>query len=133
MRHSSNSYCKSKCLNPSPDRFYPCISKVLSIIEESLLMCWQVGMGDPHAVVFHLPEGHGEVPSLSSGITEGTSNTGLGPSDNLVEQIMLQMRGYLVDNDVRIIELTSKTLKAFVSLILLILFLRFRVVALIDR
>lgn len=74
-------------------------------------------MGDPHAVVFHLPEGAREDPFLFSGITEVTTNTGLGASDNLVKQIMLQMRGYLIDNDVQIIELTSKTLKVFISLV----------------
>ncbi|KAG0604904.1 hypothetical protein M758_9G018000 [Ceratodon purpureus] len=71
-----------------------------------------VGMGDPHAVVFHLPEGTGEDPFLS---TEVTTNSELGASDILVKQIMLQMRGYLVDNDVEIIELTSKTLKGLLS------------------
>lgn len=74
-------------------------------------------MGDPHAVVFHLPEGTGEDPSLSSSVTEVTTNTELGASDILVKQIMLQMRGYLVDNDVEIIELTSKTLKVFIPLV----------------
>jgi hypothetical protein len=79
-------------------------------------------MGDPHAVVFHLPEGTGQDLSLSSGVTEVTTNAEVGASDNLVKQIMLQMRGYLVDNDVQIIELTSKTLKVLVVLVLLLLF-----------
>lgn len=65
-------------------------------------------MGDPHAVVFHLPEESGEDSSLTS---EVTTSAELGAPDNLVKQIMLQMRGYLVDNNVQIIELTSRTLK----------------------
>lgn len=77
-------------------------------------------MGDPHAVVFHLPEESGEDSSLTSGVTETTTNAELSAPDNLVKQIMLQMRGYLVDNNVQIIELTSKTLKVFVSLVFLI-------------
>lgn len=76
-----------------------------------LFIFWQVGMGDPHAVVFHLPEESGEDSSQASNITEVTSLAELGAPDNLVKQIMLQMRGYLVDNNVQIIELTSRTLK----------------------
>lgn len=68
-------------------------------------------MGDPHAVVFHFPEESSENSSLTSGVTEVIKNAELGAPDNLVKQIMLQMRGYLVDNNVQIIELTSRTLK----------------------
>lgn len=70
-------------------------------------------MGNPHAVVFHLPEEPEEDLSRSSAITDVTMNTELGPSDIFLKKIMIQMRGYLIDNNVQIIELTSKTLKVF--------------------
>lgn len=74
-----------------------------------------VGMGNPHAVVFHLPEEPEEDLSRSSAITDVTMNTELGPSDIFLKKIMIQMRGYLIDNNVQIIELTSKTLKGLLS------------------
>lgn len=86
-------------------------------------MVLQIGMGDPHAVVFHLPpRNNGDYPmhfpgrvEIGTGATV-TTDAELGVSDNLVRAIMLQIRGYLVDNNVQIIELASKSLKVIYSM-----------------
>jgi hypothetical protein len=80
---------------------------------------WQVGIGDPHAVVFHLPKKPEEKSNgLAAGVgianTTVTIDAQLGVSDNLVRQILQQIRGYLIDNNVHIIDLAAKTLKVFV-------------------
>jgi ataxia telangiectasia mutated family protein len=79
-----------------------------------------VGIGDPHAVVFHLPKKPEEKSNrLAAGVDIAnatvTIDAQLGVSDNLVRQILQQIRGYLIDNNVHIIDLAAKTLKGLLS------------------
>lgn len=76
-------------------------------------------MGDPYAVVFHLPSDfHNHSPQFpGTEIGRGptiTTTEELGVTDKLVKHIMLQIRGYLVDSNVQIIEMASRTLKVII-------------------
>lgn len=77
-------------------------------------------MGDPYAVVFHLPgDFYNNSPQFAgTEIGRGptiTTTEDLGVTDKLVKHIMLQIRGYLVDGNVKIIEMASRTLKVIMK------------------
>ncbi|BBN18785.1 serine-protein kinase ATM [Marchantia polymorpha subsp. ruderalis] len=85
-----------------------------------------VGVGDPHAVVFHLPEKiHEYHTSLlhespvsqmeTRHIKDVSVDPELGLSDDLLKSIVLQLRSYLTDSDVGVIQLAYKTLKGVLS------------------
>lgn len=79
----------------------------------------QIGMGDPYVVVFHLPGNFCNFSPQFPGTEIGrgptiTTTEELGVTDKLVKHIMLQIRGYLVDSNVQIIELASRTLKVII-------------------
>ncbi|KAG6545650.1 hypothetical protein Mapa_012835 [Marchantia paleacea] len=85
-----------------------------------------VGVGDPHAVVFHLPEKiHEYHTSLlhespvsqmeTRHIKDVSVDPELGLSDDLLKCIILQLRSYLTDSDVGVIQLAYKTLKGVLS------------------
>ncbi|KAL3675793.1 hypothetical protein R1sor_025741 [Riccia sorocarpa] len=85
-----------------------------------------VGVGDPHAVVFHLPEkiddyhvGFLDGPSISHPESGNDKDVNLDPelglSHDLLKCILLQLRSYLFDSDVKVIQLAYKTLKGVLS------------------
>lgn len=84
-----------------------------------------MGVGDPHAVVFHLPEKiHEYHTSLlhespvsqmeTRHIKDVSVDPELGLSDDLLKSIVLQLRSYLTDSDVGVIQLAYKTLKVLI-------------------
>ncbi|KAL2608088.1 hypothetical protein R1flu_026661 [Riccia fluitans] len=85
-----------------------------------------VGLGDPHAVVFHLPgKSHGyhtdllEETSISHMESRHNKDVSVDPelglSDELLRCILLQLRSHLFDFDVNVIQLAYKTLKGVLS------------------
>ena len=83
----------------------------------------QIGIEDPHAVVLGLPESNDWVPFVHPGIlTSLGSDQSCGVSEDLCRMILLQLKNYLIDEDVLVVELAAQTLKVnyyFASLLLL--------------
>ena len=71
-----------------------------------------MGIKDPHAVVLGLPENSDCVPFIHPGntLSMGTEQTN-GVSEDLCKMILLQLKNYLIDEDVLVIELAAQTLK----------------------
>lgn len=64
----------------------------------------QVGIGDPHGVVFHLP-------IESKSVHEHNFHLGTGISDDLLVAIMRLLKKYLMDDSVKIIDIASQALR----------------------
>lgn len=78
----------------------------------------QVGIGDPHCVVFHLPRdsiymhacrpiNHG---SGSGSATEFNFHLDAGISEELLIAVLKFLKKYLMDDSVQIVDMTSQTL-----------------------
>ncbi|CAM6085267.1 unnamed protein product [Calypogeia fissa] len=84
-----------------------------------------VGVVDPHAVVFHLPDMNNELTTdlletangynTAGQVNATTVDSGWELSDGLLRCIILQLRSYLIDSDVHVIQLASLTLKGLLS------------------
>ncbi|OWM90493.1 hypothetical protein CDL15_Pgr014796 [Punica granatum] len=75
----------------------------------------RVGIGDPHCVVFHLPEGSSgihvceHVNSESASEVNFTLNTSI--SDELLVALLKLLKKYLMDDSVVIVDMTSQVLR----------------------
>ena len=74
----------------------------------------QVGIGDPHCVVFHLPGNssniHVREPINQSSATEGTFLIDSGLSEELLVALLKLLKKYLMDA-VKIVDMTSQALR----------------------
>ena len=71
-----------------------------------------MGIKDPHAVVLGLPENNDSVPFVHLGNTSSMGTEQInGVSEDLCKMILLQLKNYLIDEDVLVIELAAQTLK----------------------
>ncbi|XP_031372225.1 serine/threonine-protein kinase ATM isoform X2 [Punica granatum] len=79
----------------------------------------RVGIGDPHCVVFHLPEGSSgihvceHVNSESASEVNFTLNTSI--SDELLVALLKLLKKYLMDDSVVIVDMTSQVLRGILS------------------
>ncbi|PIA61953.1 hypothetical protein AQUCO_00200149v1 [Aquilegia coerulea] len=78
----------------------------------------RVGIGDPHCVVFHLPEEASQTPLLQplglGGDPElSLNNTGI--QDELLVTLVRLLKKYLLDDSVNIIDMTSRALQGILS------------------
>lgn len=64
----------------------------------------QVGIGDPHGVVFHLP-------IESKSLHDHNFHLGMSISDELLVAIMRLLKKYLMDDSVKIIDMASQALR----------------------
>lgn len=79
----------------------------------------QVGAGDPHSVVFHLP---GETSHIRAGKSidiacamEISSNMDTCISEELLVVLMKFLKKYLMDDSVKIVDMASQTLRVSAS------------------
>ncbi|XP_048590826.1 serine/threonine-protein kinase ATM isoform X1 [Brassica napus] len=79
----------------------------------------RVGIGDPHTVVFHLPGELGSMNDLQfvshnkgSKVSSFTEN---GVSDETLISLLKILKKYLLDDSVKIIDVTSQTLRGILS------------------
>lgn len=75
----------------------------------------QVGIGDPHDVVFHLP-------IESKSIHDQNFHLGTGISDELLVSIMRLLKKYLMDDSVKIIDIASQALRVSQHMINCVIF-----------
>ncbi|XP_011028561.1 PREDICTED: serine/threonine-protein kinase ATM [Populus euphratica] len=79
----------------------------------------KVGIGDPHSVVFHLPVDHGQMKVCQQlKITnpfEVNFNMDTGVSEELLITLLKLLMKYLMDDSVRIVDLTSQSLRGILS------------------
>lgn len=68
----------------------------------------QVGIGDPHGVVFHLP-------IESKSLHDHNFHLGMSISDELLVAIMRLLKKYLMDDSVKIIDMASQALRGILS------------------
>lgn len=78
----------------------------------------QVGVGNPHNVVFHLPGKSGHIrPSKTidfSSAAENSSNVDSYLSEELLGVLMKLLMKYLMDDSVEIVDMASQTLRVSV-------------------
>lgn len=78
----------------------------------------QVGAGDPHSVVFHLPEKSTQIRHCksidNSGIGEISCNVDACISEELLVVLMKLLVKYLMDDSVKIVDMASQTLRVSV-------------------
>lgn len=118
------------------------ISKVLCISMPSLLVyslhlthfifvliLLQVGIGDPRSVVFHLPRDSSHIHVCGAVGQSGTSETNFKldtvTSDELLVALIRILKKYLMDDSVKIIDLSSQTLRVSLFTILFSTYLGF--------
>ncbi|XP_061953335.1 serine/threonine-protein kinase ATM isoform X2 [Populus nigra] len=79
----------------------------------------KVGIGDPHSVVFHLPVDYGQMKVCQQlKITnpfEVNFNMDTGVSEELLIALLKLLMKYLMDDSVRIVDLTSQSLRGILS------------------
>ncbi|KAG6746015.1 hypothetical protein POTOM_050526 [Populus tomentosa] len=79
----------------------------------------KVGIGDPHSVVFHLPVDYGQMKACQQlKITnpfEVNFNMDTGVSEELLIALLKLLMKYLMDDSVRIVDLTSQSLRGILS------------------
>ena len=74
-----------------------------------------MGIGDPHSVVFHLPgdSNHLHVcgPISHNGASEIIFSMDTGISEELLTALLKVLKKYLMDDSVKIVDITSQTLR----------------------
>ncbi|KAH9293056.1 hypothetical protein KI387_041739, partial [Taxus chinensis] len=79
----------------------------------------RVGVGDPYAVVFHLPDdSEGNVfclPEGKSGDTNVSINPNEGVCEELVSTIIKLLQQYILDDSVKIVDIAAKSLRGLLS------------------
>ncbi|CAK7328913.1 unnamed protein product [Dovyalis caffra] len=79
----------------------------------------KVGIGDPHSVVFHLPVDYGQMkvcqPMRITNPMEGNFNMDTGVSEELLIALLKLLMKYLMDDSVRIVDMTSQSLRGILS------------------
>lgn len=75
----------------------------------------QVGIGDPHCVVFHLPvdSSHMHIcgPINHGGAADVKLLVDTGISEELLIALLKILKKYLMDDSVKIVDITSQTLR----------------------
>ncbi|GMP78882.1 hypothetical protein CsSME_00034653 [Camellia sinensis var. sinensis] len=75
----------------------------------------RVGIGNPHSVVFHLPGDSGQThvcrPLNPDNNTEISFRMDTGISEELLISLMRLLKKYLIDDSVKIIDMTSQTIR----------------------
>ncbi|KAI5562653.1 hypothetical protein BDE02_15G066000 [Populus trichocarpa] len=79
----------------------------------------KVGIGDPHSVVFHLPVDYGQMKVCQqlkiTNPCEVNFNMDIGVSEELLIALLKLLMKYLMDDSVRIVDLTSQSLRGILS------------------
>ena len=75
----------------------------------------QVGIGDPHCVVFHLPGESNTIhifrPVVNSSASEIDFKIETGISEDLLIELLKHLKRYLMDDSVKIVDMTSQVLQ----------------------
>ncbi|KAI4336143.1 hypothetical protein L6164_014710 [Bauhinia variegata] len=75
-----------------------------------------VGAGDPHSVVFHLPEEAGRIDVGRSKNTNNViENFEISVSEEVLIVLMKLLKKYLMDDSVKIVDMASQTLRGILS------------------
>lgn len=100
---------------PRYDRCCSCMLFLWGCNANSICFSLQVGIGDPRSVVFHLPGNsvHIHVCRASNGNFVSEMNIGLDTvtSEELLITLIRNLKKYLMDDSVEIIDLSSRTLR----------------------
>ncbi|CAK9137600.1 unnamed protein product [Ilex paraguariensis] len=79
----------------------------------------RLGIGDPHRVVFHLPGDSWHIQTcrlpISDSATESCFVMDTGISDELLNALIRLLKKYLMDDSVKIIDITSQALRGILS------------------
>ncbi|XP_057988495.1 serine/threonine-protein kinase ATM isoform X2 [Hevea brasiliensis] len=79
----------------------------------------RVGIGDPHGVVFHLPGESSDIkvckPTADDNPTQTNFNMDAIISEELLITLLKLLKKYLMDDSVRIVDLTSQALRGILS------------------
>ncbi|XP_044477149.1 serine/threonine-protein kinase ATM isoform X3 [Mangifera indica] len=79
----------------------------------------RVGIGDPHCVVFHLPRDSSHMqssqPINNGSTTEINFHTDAVLSEELLISLLKVLKKYLMDDSVKIVDMTSQTLRGILS------------------
>lgn len=83
-------------------------------------LLFQVGIGDPHCVVFHLPGDYCQIhvcqPIHRDSAAEISLPLDASISEELLLALMRLLKKYLMDDSVKIIDMTSQTLRVSMKL-----------------
>ncbi|XP_058227343.1 serine/threonine-protein kinase ATM isoform X4 [Rhododendron vialii] len=118
---AENDWC---CDNQSVQAVWRLV-RMCGLGEGNSLLAWvsdlisKVGIGDPHSVVFHLPGESGQThfcPRLyPENSTEANFHLDTGISEELLVSLMRLLKKYLMDDSVKIIDMTSQTIQGILS------------------
>nr|XP_029123739.1 serine/threonine-protein kinase ATM isoform X3 [Elaeis guineensis] len=75
----------------------------------------RIGIGDPYRVVFHLPKDSCRNLSFKSSSWESSFCTSIVVSDGLLIDLLRLLKKYLLDDHVKIVDMTSRTLRGILS------------------
>ncbi|XP_008453086.1 serine/threonine-protein kinase ATM isoform X2 [Cucumis melo] len=79
----------------------------------------RVGIGDPHCVVFHLPGDSKTIhifrPVVNGNASEIDFKIETGISKDLLVELLKRLKRYLMDDSVKIVDMTSQVLQAILS------------------
>lgn len=89
------------------------MSEFWNIFVPSLFL--QVGIGDPHCVVFHLPGNSNTIhifrPVVNGSASEIDFKIKPGVSEDLLVELLKHLKRYLMDDSVKIVDMTSQVLQ----------------------
>lgn len=117
------------------DRYWHCDDEIMNAVWTMVRMCdsedangirvlvsdfiSRVGIGDPHCVVFHLPEKSNNIhvcqPINHGSSTGGTFPIDTGLSNELLVALLKLLKKYLMDDSVKIVDMTSQALRGILS------------------
>ncbi|PRQ24322.1 putative non-specific serine/threonine protein kinase [Rosa chinensis] len=117
------------------DRYWHCDDEIMTAVWTMVRMCGsedansirvlvsdfisRVGIGDPHCVVFHLPGNSSNIhvcqPVNQGFSTEGTFPIDTGLSEELLVALLKLLKKYLMDDSVKIVDMTSQALRGILS------------------
>ncbi|KAG1342770.1 putative Serine/threonine-protein kinase ATM [Cocos nucifera] len=75
----------------------------------------RIGIGDPYRVIFHLPKDSCQKLSFKPSSWESGFCTSTVVSDGLLIDLLRLLKKYLLDDHVKIVDMTSRTLRGILS------------------
>lgn len=103
--------------------FYMCLLQHLSIflgkkkavLKHFIYLLLQVGIGDPHCVVFHLPGESGDINVCKLTADDSPTDISFSVDTAITEKLLIMLlnllKKYLMDDSVRIVDLASQALR----------------------
>lgn len=89
--------------------------KKKAVLKHFIYLLLQVGIGDPHCVVFHLPGESGDINVCKLTADDSPTDISFSVDTAITEKLLIMLlnllKKYLMDDSVRIVDLASQALR----------------------